>query len=769
MNRSIRLEGFVSRLLAKRPGIARIALTAVAGGAAPPVARWIEGSAQAEPVGSAYRSTRQIIGVLENIPNQQGRMLLEVLNGRPLYVRGRDEAVYIPMRIPAMPALNATMRRSVFRFNELSVLWTALHLAADGRRILISVAQQPEQTMGWYKDAFDLVSWRHLDARANTMSADDERLLDETRGACADYCGSNSYESVLLERGIASSHGQMPQRLRRLMTALIEKGICRITVATATLTEGVNLPFDIVFVTDLQRSSFDPITNRRILVPMTMGEFRNLAGRAGRAGAAHGMEGLTLVAIPQGPSSTAPREIPTQRRQVEQLKHDYELLKHQLIAEEAEQVEVGGPLAMLVRSIATRAVELFGFSQAQFMDWLERVTPSDISQEAGQAAATATGRLADSVDELDSLLLCAIEELDEFSKADVSVADAEAALVALWQRTFSAYAANQEQWLQDTFVRRGSAILQSIYPDPAERKVLYQYGYSPHIGRRFSRVAGEVRRAIQASAAYGAQSNADRLEVFVRLGELVVADRGYGFRVRATQTDAGLLESWHQVLTWWMQGPDARAPDPALLRAWQRFVSENLEFRLGAAVGAVVALAWSEGAENPLEVPSLAAWRATTGMPWFGFWARELLRWGTLDPFVAFALSQGLAKTRAEASEKRSEFEQWLNRNYEQLEPDDFIDPQLFLEWQRENARPIRPRAPERALAALLTGTDGRRQTYSVLPVQVGDRIEWLDPSGYKLATSQTNRTALQYPGIDHFELENAEGGWQVRRSFRAR
>jgi hypothetical protein len=63
------------------------------------------------------------------------------------------------------------------------------------------------------------------------------------------------------------------------------------------------------------------------------------------------------------------------------------------------------------------------------------------------------------------------------------------------------------------------------------------------------------------------------------------------------------------------------------------------EAAIGAAIGAVAAQAWSTGAGDAFAVPSLAEWKATTGLPWFGFWARELLRWGTHDPFVAFALS----------------------------------------------------------------------------------------------------------------------------------
>lgn len=75
-------------------------------------------------------------------------------------------------------------------------------------------------------------------------------------------------------------------------------------------------------------------------------------------------------------------------------------------------------------------------------------------------------------------------------------------------------------------------------------------------------------------------------------------------------------------------------------------MADNLEFRLGA----VVAQAWSGGAVDAFAVPTLADWKETTGMPWFGFWARELLRWGTHDPLVAFALPRDLAQSREAAA-----------------------------------------------------------------------------------------------------------------------
>lgn len=767
-NRSIRLESFVSRLLSQSPDIVRIALTAVAGGAASPVACWIEGREGAQAVGTRYRSTRQIVGLFETTNGASGRMLLELMNGRPLFVRGRrDEPVYLRLGTPPMPALSAAMRNSIYRFNELDVLWTALHLINDDRRILISVAQQPEKTMGWYKDALELESWQDALTFEPPEGGKDRARFDETRAACIDYCGENSYELALLDHGIATNHGQMPQRLRRLMTDLIERGICPITVATATLTEGVNLPFDIIFLTALKRRTFDPVNNSPVETQMSAAEFRNLSGRAGRPGASKGMEGITLVAIPTRPSSTAPKQIPLQRRQILGLSEDYEALRRRLLVEELEQAEVDSPLALLLNSLADRVRDLFGLEEEDFLEWLEAALPLEISDEAGRADTSEESRLADSVDELDGVLLSAIEELQRADAIGLDGAAAEEALLRLWRRTFSAYAAVQEAWLERAFVRRGRALVKDIYPDAEERSRLYQYGFTPYVGRRFEVAAPGIRAVIEGAQNYGRAEPGERLAVLIALGQLIADDRGYGFRVRATETDRALLESWQRVLKWWVLAPDAAGPDPGQLRAWQRFVSDNIEFRLGTAVGAVLARAWSDGAGDPMIVPSLETWRETTGLPWFGFWAAELLRWGTLDPFVAFALSRGLAKTRQAAAARRGEFEGWLNAEYDDLDAEDFIDPQLFLAWERSLPQPERIAGLGTSVPAELVGTTGERGRYRVVPVVSGGVINWIDAAGYVLARSREDESPFR--GRFHrqdFALHTNVGSPFVERSF---
>ena len=765
-NRSIRLENLVSRILAQRPEVIRIALTAVAGGASGPVARWIEGRADAEAVGVRYRSTRQVIGILETAPKTSGQALLDLMNGRPLYLRDQEAPVYLPLRFDPMPELKAQWRNSLNRFNCLSVLWTSLHLAREDQHILISVAQEPEQTMRWYKEALELAPWNAIVDFTPPDGALRARF-DEARAACLDYCGQDSHELFLLERGIATNHGQMPQRVRRLMVEMIDKRICPITVATATLTEGVNLPFDLIFLTSLKRRSWDPVKEEPVVVPLSSSEFRNLAGRAGRPGATRGIEGLTLVAIPTRISTTAAGSSDVQERQRREWLAEYDALRRILVVEERDADAVESPLALLLTRIWRKAHELLNVAPEAFIAWLEQTAPATVSADAGKGATDSRSRLADVMDELDSVLLTALAEVERIGDAPITRAGTEAALKDLWARTFTAVAAQQEAWLESAFIHRGAGIVEHLYPDPDERRRLYQYGFPPVIGRRFEAVADKIQALLADAAGYGEMAARERIDLFEAIGILLENDKGFGFRVRPTIGDQALLDGWNDVLGWWMNEPGAHSPAADELRSWQRFVSDNLEFRLGVAIGAVVARAWSDGAPDALTTPTLADWKQTTGLPWFGFWARELLRLGTHDPFVAFCLAQGLEQTREAATARRAAFEAWLLDEFDEPNGENLIDPQLFQQWQLSLAKPNAVPVAPPVFRADLTGTDGKNRRYAVIPVKRGDDTHWLDPAGFELAISEDDRPYGGNLFRSDFELRTVGKTAGVSRVFR--
>jgi len=112
------------------------------------------------------------------------------------------------------PSRLRTFGGSINHYTQISILWAALHLTDSDRRILVSVSQNPEDTIKWYAEAFGLNGWDTLPQFVPPPQGADAELFGDARMVCVDYCGAESHEVTLLDRGIATNHGQMPQKLR---------------------------------------------------------------------------------------------------------------------------------------------------------------------------------------------------------------------------------------------------------------------------------------------------------------------------------------------------------------------------------------------------------------------------------------------------------------------------------------------------------------------------------------------------------------------------
>lgn len=74
---------------------------------------------------------------------------------------------------------------------------------------------------------------------------------------------------AMLKKGIISHHGSLPLKARIILEEFTQKGFCRICFSTSTLVQGINMPFDAVWLELFEGSK-----------PLNM---RNLIGRAGRS------------------------------------------------------------------------------------------------------------------------------------------------------------------------------------------------------------------------------------------------------------------------------------------------------------------------------------------------------------------------------------------------------------------------------------------------------------------------------------------------------
>jgi DEAD/DEAH box helicase len=303
-NRALRLESLGARLFTyvEQNHSRIIALSAVASETEGALASWIENQTNASPAKTYYRSTRQLIGRLECKPGREFEIRYDLLDSRKLEFQegGENDTPFIPRPFEKyQPASKLEKEKSPGKRLRPYLFWAAMHLAAPNekgqqRAVLISITQV---IGGYAEDFLDLLNkdWvnvpKPLFFKAPLETKKIE-LWEKCLRSCEDYFGKNSREYQLLNKGIVVHHGKMPGLMARLLIDLINERIVHLVLATSTLSEGVNLPFETVLIPNLQRWS----TNDNKYIDINSREFSNLVGRAGRPG--FGTEGRSLVILP---------------------------------------------------------------------------------------------------------------------------------------------------------------------------------------------------------------------------------------------------------------------------------------------------------------------------------------------------------------------------------------------------------------------------------------------------------------------------------------
>jgi hypothetical protein len=531
-NRSARLEQFAARLFANAPDCPAVALSAVAGGAEQAIAQWISHDFTSNAHGQNYRSTRQIIGRLDCSASGATTIRLELVDGKPLYLHGRATEAYIPTPFAPLPRTTGRLRTDLIGFTRSHSLWAAIQLAKSGRSVLISITRAIDDVICDFCDALDLPDWKASGSVFFSPPHDGDmrygidlaKLYRDCLNACREYCGPASYESRLLQQGIAVHHGQLPVRVRRLMTDVIRSNIVSITVATSTLTEGVNMPFDVIILPAIVRKQLKG-QDRYEFVTISVPEFLNLAGRAGRPGA--GVEGITLVSLATEPTSRPGSD--AHRKQKSRIDSEEARFNHlvRLINTSASSVSAArSPLAHLLTALWERWYTLTTRpSRELFLHWLEQTDPATIPPTISEWA-----ELADTLESLDLLLVSAIEEAENLRDTTLEGADLEAYIRLLWSHTYARFAAQETDWLERIFVARAIGVRENVYNDPARRKLIYRLSLPPRRSDSFLGLAARIEDYLRTGFDFAGWMHEERFAYLVRLGEML--ERHPSFRIR---------------------------------------------------------------------------------------------------------------------------------------------------------------------------------------------------------------------------------------------
>lgn len=714
-SRALRLESLIARLRARLPETRFIAISAVARNLERPLARWISGGSDSEPVTSDYRSTRQLVGRLLCRAGGGTRIEYDVLDGESLEVRGLgDDAAYVPQPFPPHPpAVEFTgAKKGMAPF----ALWAALQLAGGDesgshQSVLISVVEGIANFVGWCVSLLEDV-WVDVAMPGFFVEplpdSGDRRLWELALKVTEDLFGPESRELRLLRKGIAVHHGRMPGRLPRLIVELVERRIVRVVIATSTLTQGVNLPFETILIPGLKRQSGR----------LTAQEFANLVGRAGRPGVA--TEGQALVLLLDGVS----------RWQREQASADYLATIRDWVGGASALSTTESPLAALINLIWTRWP---GADPDEFERWLE-VTA------VGEGAAPAESPLAP-LDVLDGVLVAALEDSD---------LGTEDGLRRVWSETFARYASAEEERLRRAFIARGEAVARH-FVDTEERRRVYQTSLPPRDARQLREVAPTLLDHLRTGRDYWQWDSASRYRFVESAVEIVSRVPRFSPRSTVGRSSA----TWQDVLRWWLD-PAHASPRPSVAQVgvWHDFVAQQFAYRFAWGASGMTLLGIPAGATASVDA------LAEAGIPPAALWLKDLVTWGTLEPVAAYLLARRVADARPDA-------EALARRYYDELdvrEMGDPLDPGAIRAWATTlQGPPSRGRVAalaDRIDAQLTPHLAGAQDIgrWRVVPSGADAQIQWLDVAGYLLAESKVPAGWSEQAVHDHdFVLNTVE------------
>jgi len=230
---------------------------------------WIRRDRPGEPVHSEWRPTRQRFGWIQ----WEGR-------AARLQVRVEEEESYVPRFVEAKPPPSGSRRKNPFpqNKNELT-LAAAWQFASQGKDVMIYCTRRDSvETLG-------KLILKCGNQGVLSRLGDVTPRIREVMATGKEWLGPNHPAVRCLEYGVVLHHGGLPRQFLSEVERLLRSGDCRVTVASPTLAQGLNLSASVLLVPSIWR-------NQEIISPM---EFANVAGRAGRAFV--DLEGLVLHVI----------------------------------------------------------------------------------------------------------------------------------------------------------------------------------------------------------------------------------------------------------------------------------------------------------------------------------------------------------------------------------------------------------------------------------------------------------------------------------------
>lgn len=549
--REIRYENLVQRLLRRADAQSRriVCLSAVlpAGDQLDDLTAWIRSDAEGTPIQSNWRPTRQRFGTLAWL-GDSARLSFDLEAGGP-FIRH-----FIPVQPPIRP------RRTPFpRNNQELTLAAAWKFSEQGKRALIFCTQR-DHVEGYAETVVDLCRRGFLPALL-----DDPSKVERAAAVGREWLGPDHPAVKCLPLGVAIHHGRLPGPFLREVERLLSSGILRVTVASPTLAQGLNLNAAVLLIPTLYRAG----------KPLSGEEFANVAGRAGRAFV--DLEGLVLHVM------------------FEPLNWRHRAW-HDLVGSAKARSLVSGFIT-IIHEVITRLTRANVFLRSDAFEYLAN------SQEAWfpPNQEDDTDSIESLIERLDTTVLGLIEALGSDSTELPRLLD-EALAGSLWSRQLSRVASEtkgQQLWLLQA---RAKLIWnKSNYP---QRRASFAMGVGLEAGLAIDAIGDELTSHLESAELAAANGNIATLSINL----IAIAERM--FAIRPFVPDDELPQNWRDILTSWLSGADAVVLGVDSMRV----IEDAFVYRLVWAIEAIRMRRQAAGIESEI-IEGAAAATIEAGVP----------------------------------------------------------------------------------------------------------------------------------------------------------
>lgn len=579
--REIRYEILVQRLL-RRPDHADrriVCLSAILPGGDPltDLTSWIRSDAPGDAVESDWRPTRQRFGTI-TWQAQSAKLCFDLEADGPWVARFVEQ----------VDAIRPDRKPRPTKTKELA-LFAAWEFAEQDKRVLI-FQPQANAVIGYGQSIVELAERSYL-----TPLLEDDTKIARALEIGREWLGDDHPAVGCLRLGVAIHHGRLPSPFLRELERLLAEGVLRVTVASPTLSQGLNLNAAVLLVPSLYRAS-----------EMISGEeFANVAGRAGRAFV--DVEGLVLHVIFDKPQ--------------------WRLANWSKLVNSARHRDLQSGLIQVIDEIIRRLAARGTFDKEDAYEYLANnreawVEPEDDAPgDDGEDTPPKQEPFSQLVEKLDATVLGLIEALDADSD-DLPMLLDEALQGSLWARQIDRGGEGARN--NNRFILQTRARLIWSSSTAQQRRGHFAMGIGLDAGLAIDEIAEELAQLLDAADQASLAGDADGLgAALVALAERLLV-------IRPFTPDKELPGNWRDVLRAWVSGQDVAAIGPDNMKLVEDVFSYKLVWALEALRTRRLTLGW-----EPDGVAGGAAAALETGVP--NFMTSMLIRAGLPSRRAAMA------------------------------------------------------------------------------------------------------------------------------------